>query len=275
MGHDGDRRGVGGRTGSGRRGRGAAGRPGGDRRAVSGERGRGGRADREGGPPRPDLGDERPRLPRDVYRDLRSAAREGSIEDVAAAYGQAGVALDEGRPADAERLLRWAKSQASRSPVIREGLGVALYLQEKYDEARAELQTYRRLSGSADQNHLLADCVRAQGRADKVEEYVAEMLAAQVDARRVAEGVMVLAGSRADRGDVDGALAALARAPLADIEVDLTHVRVWYLAAGLHGRRGEHDRERELLQQVAAAQPDYLDVQERLTTSEADPPAAG
>lgn len=228
----------------------------------------GGRDDRR--PRRPELGDERPRLARDVYRDLKAAAKEGTLDDVAAAYGQAGVALNEGRPGDAERLLRWAKSVASRSGAVREALGVALYLQDKYEEARSELQTYRRLTGRADQNHLLADCVRAQGRPDKVEEYIAELLAADVDTERTAEGVMVLAGSRADRGDIDGALSALTKVRAEALPVQPTRIRLWYLEAGLRGRRGEQARERELLEKVAEVEPDYLDTAERLSS-----PAAG
>lgn len=217
-------------------------------------------------------GKDRPRLPRDVYRDLKGAAREGTLDDVSAAYGQAGEALDDGRPADAEPLLRWAKSMASRSAAIREGLGVALYLQDKFDEARSELQTYRRLSGNVDQNHLLADCVRAQGRPDKVEEYITEMLQSDVDPQRAAEGAMVLAGSRADGGDLEGALSALAKAPLEGLAVGPTHMRLWYLTADLHARQGDHDRERELLEQVAAVDPDYLDTRERLTMLAGDLP---
>lgn len=210
------------------------------------------------------LPEERPRLDREVYQDLRGSARPGEAEDVLAAYAGAGDALVEGDLERAITLLEWAKSAAARSGVIREALGVARYHAGDFAAAHSELLAYRRLSGRQDQNHLLADCARAAGRPDKVTEYVQAMDPATVPPDRVAEGLLVLAGDRADRGDVEGALRTLERADLEPSEVHEHHVRLWYLAAALSEQLGDHDAARDYLEAISAVDPDYLDVADRL-----------
>ena len=214
---------------------------------------------------KPDLPPDRPRLARDVFRDIKAAARDGTVDEVCTAFAVAGDALAEGRTEEAVTLLRWAKSVAARSAVIREALGVAYYREGNYEAARSELQAYRRIADTPDQNHLLADCFRAEGRSDKVEEYVDEMLTAGVPVERAVEGVIVLAGDRADAGDIDGALAALDRVRLEGEPVGEPHLRLWYMAADLHARRGDQARERAMLQQIAEVDPDFLDAAERLS----------
>ena len=219
-------------------------------------------------PPKPALPEERPHLDREVYRELRSAARPGDAEDVLRAYAAAGDALVEGDLERAITVLEWAKSAAARSGAIREALGVARYRAGDFAAAHSELLAYRRLSGRQDQNHLLADCARAAGRPDKVAEYVAAMDPATVPADRIAEGILVLAGDRADRGDVDGALRMLERADLEPADVQEHHVRLWYLAADLSERAGDHDAARDYLEAIHAVDPDYLDVADRLGAGE-------
>jgi tetratricopeptide (TPR) repeat protein len=217
------------------------------------------------GAPKPALPDERPRLPGPVYRDLRAASRPDEVEDVTKAYGAAGAALAAGDAQGALTYLRWAKGVASRSAVLREALGVALYEAGEYEAAHAELLAYRRMSGRADQNHLLADCARALGRVDKVGAYVEEMRATpQVPGERLVEGLIVLAGHRADAGDVAGALAALDGADLEPERVQPWHPRVWFLAATLAERLGDAAMQREYLEAVVAVEEDYLDARERL-----------
>lgn len=199
-----------------------------------------------------------------MYRDLKGAAKGQDVDDVVRAFGAAGDALDEGDAQRAIELLTWAKSAAARSAVIREGLGIALYAAEDYEGAHRELLAYRRLSNRFDQNHILADCARAMGRPEKVGEYVQQMEAEGVSADRVAEGLIVLAGERADRGDFDGALAALSRAGLAPDNVEDYHPRVWYAAADISERMGQPKRAREFLEAIASVTDGFLDVEERL-----------
>jgi tetratricopeptide (TPR) repeat protein len=211
---------------------------------------------------------DRPRLPTDVYRDLK-AATGGDVESLAADYSDAGVALEAGDTAHAITLLRRAKQRASRSAVVREALGIALYLDGQFREAGRELAAYRRISGRLDQNHLLADAARANGQLDKAESLVAEMMRADVPADRIAEGLLVIAGARADQGDPRSALAALHRIDLSPRDVQPYHLRLWYLAGSLHEQLGERDEAASLFNAIATFDPEFLDAAERAAALEA------
>lgn len=255
------------RTGSGGAPRGSA-RSGGSWRAPGREGGqepeRPFRPARKPPPQRPQLPEERPHIPRAAWRDLRATVPPNVVDDVVRAVGAATDALEAGDDARAMELLSWAKSAAPRSATIREALGIAHYAAERYSEAHSELLAYRRLSGAQDQNHVLADCARAAGRQDKVREYVDQMIAARVDDERIAEGLMVLAGDRADHDDLDGALETLARAGLDPSEVQPYHPRLWYLAADLSERLGRREEAREYFEAILAVDEDFGDVEERL-----------
>lgn len=183
---------------------------------------------------------------------------------MAAAYGAAGEALESGQVARAVELLQWAKSAASRSAAVREALGVALYHAGDYAAATTELLAYRRLSGREDQNHVLADCARALGRGEKVAEYVEAMDPATVGADRYAEAVIVLAAHQADEGDLDRAIQTIERLAGEPARVADWHLRVWYLAADLHERRGDTASARDYLEAISAVDGEYLDVEDRL-----------
>lgn len=219
---------------------------------------------RKPGPRRPELPEERPFLPRDAWRDLRATVPPAVVDDVVKAVGAAAEAIEDGDTDRAIALLQWAKSVASRTATIREALGVAYYTAQRYAEAQSELLAYRRLSGSADQNHLLADCARALGKPEKVAPYVDEMIAADVPAERIAEGLIVVAGERADRGDLEGALDAIGRFDLHPPEIQPWHPRVWYVAGDLSERLGQHDQAREYFLAVLAVDDEFGDVEDRL-----------
>ncbi|MDQ3973446.1 MAG: tetratricopeptide repeat protein, partial [Actinomycetota bacterium] len=158
----------------------------------------------------------------------------------------------------------WAKAAAPRSVAVRELLGVACYRAGDFPRARRELLAYRRMSGRHDQNHLLADCARAAGRYDQAAEYVAQMERQGAPPDRLAEGLIVLAGARAERGDARGALEVLERADLRPARVQPWHPRLWYVAADLCARLGELQQAREYLEAIAAVEEDFLDVSELL-----------
>ena len=219
---------------------------------------------RKPGPRRPDLPEERPFVPREAWRDLRATVPAASVDDVVKAVGGAAAALQDGDTDQAISLLQWAKSVAPRTATIREALGVALYAAERYGEAQSELLAYRRLSGSPDQNHLLADCARALGKPEKVQPYVEDMVAAGVDAERIAEGMIVLAGERADRGDLEGALDAIRRVDLHPTQIQPWHPRVWYMAGDLSERLGRTDEARDFFLAISAVDEDFGDVEQRL-----------
>ncbi len=218
-------------------------------------------------PRKPDLPRQRLPLAGGVYRDVKRTARQGEVDDVANALAVAGEAMEEGDVSKAIEYLSWAASRAPRSVPIREGLGVAYYLAGQFEEAQRELQAYRRISGRADQNHLLADCARALDRPDRVLELIDEMAEAveanKVPLERLVEGLIVQAGLQADSGDYNGALATLDRTPLPD-GLGPAHARTWYAAGDIAERMGDRGRAAEYFEAVMTVDDEFLDVAERL-----------
>ena len=209
-----------------------------------------------------------PRVPAEVFRDLRGTAPTGELDDLIRAFVAAGEALERDDLPRALQLLTWAKATAQRSAVIREALGVALYLAGDYAAATSELQTYRRLSGRNDQNHLLADCARATGRRDKVREAVEGMDPARDGADRWVEGLIVLAADLADAGDLEGARGVLGRAGLDPERIEPWHPRLWYAAADLAQRAGDSVEAAELFGAIVAVDEEFLDAAQRLAALE-------
>ncbi len=224
-------------------------------------------------PPKPDIPESvEPDLPRQVYGEIRRHARND--RDVARAVTLAMDALASGDVDAAVDYLEWSKADAPRAASIRETLGIARYHAEDWNEALGELQAYRRFSGRTDQNHLIADCLRALERPlDMIAEAVEEMDEDDDGADRVAEGVIVWASALADDDDLDAARAVLQRAlpeaaggptgPAPD-EPELHQVRLWYVAGDLAERSGDHDVAETWFRRVAAIDEDLYDVGERL-----------
>lgn len=188
-------------------------------------------------------------------------------DDVALALSIGSAAIDEDRSDVALEVLGWAKHEAPRVAAVREAYGVALYLDERFGAALTELQAYRRLTGRNDQNHLVADCLRALGRdLDLVAEAAETLLAdAQAPEDRRAEAALVWAGALADDGDVGAARSVLRRFLERRRGGDAEHdLRVRYLAADLAERDHDRDELRRQLESIVAVDPGFLDAKERL-----------
>jgi tetratricopeptide (TPR) repeat protein len=127
------------------------------------------------------------------------------------------------------------------------------------------MQAYRRMSGRADQNHIIADCLRAVGRPDRAVPLAEEALASRgVPLAARTESVIVAASALADQGKFDQALGLLRRIRTRDDVAGTEVIRVWYVTGDIlakAGRTGEASREfRKILRHDAAA----FDVAERL-----------
>ena len=220
-------------------------------------------------PPRPDLPvDEEPQLPKGVRREIeRIIGKNRRADQIALALSVGAAAIDEDRLDVGLPMLAWAKHEAPRVAAVREAYGVALYLDEQYPAALSELQAYKRISGKVDQNHLIADCLRALDRGvERVVDAAAALVAADdAPEDRRGEAAIVWASSLADAGDV-GAGRAVLRKYLGRIGAGKAeHVlRVRYVAAELAERDGDRAEAREQLSSVQAADRDFLDVEERL-----------
>lgn len=233
-------------------------------------------------PPRPDLpADEEPVLPKGVLRELeRVVGRGGRSRDVALALSIASEAIELEQAEIALPLLRWAKHEAPRSAAVREALGVAHYLDGAFDAALSELAAYRRMTGRVDQNHLVADCLRAAGRdLDRILAPAADLAAeprAPLDRRT--EAVIVAAGALADAGQPErarGLLAELLRGPRGRLVVvdgppvegfevpDESRTRALWLAADLAERDGDLAAAIAYLDDLLGREPDFPDARDR------------
>jgi hypothetical protein len=219
-------------------------------------------------PPRPNLPDEDPQLPRAVEREIdRVLGRSPRSREVALSLSVGSAAIDEGLVDVALEALAWAKYQAPRVIAVREAYGVALYIAEDFAAALTELQAYRRMSGRTDQNHLIADAERALGRephrvAATVEEMVDDT---EVPIDRRVEGAIVWAMSHADAGQLDQAQAVLRRfAAGHDIGDDEAALRFDYVVGDLAERAGDLASAREAFERVATQDDAFADVGERL-----------
>ncbi len=205
------------------------------------------------------------RLPGDIVSELRTTARPGKAEAAISRLERAVELLERGdaRGASAEAIK--AKALAPRSAAVREVLGMALYRLERYREALSELQAYRRMSGRADQNHLIADCLRDAGRPERAVPLAEEALASRsVPLETKAEAVIVAASALADMGKLEQALGLLRRirtsAEVAGPEV----LRVWYVTGSILERAGRTDEAAAEFRKIVRHDPAAFDAAERL-----------
>lgn len=248
----GPRRGGGGPSGSGGRGRperGGQDRGGEQRGAGSGGRrgpgkdprgGAGGKATRGDGqnagqwsrPRREGERSERPRseeqarydgppldesiLASDLDRSVRQSLR-GLPEKLAARVARhlvaAGRLIDEDPRTAYEHTLA-ARARAARVAVVREACGEAAYAAGEYAEALSELRAAKRMNGASHYLPVMADCERALGRPEKAIALAKSPAAETLPPELQAEMTIVEAGARRDMGDVDAAVRTLENAPL-------------------------------------------------------------
>lgn len=215
-----------------------------------------GREDRRGGR-------EPVHLEDDVTKELRATARPGKGDLLVKIFADAAAAyLDEDYD-EAIELGEQSKHMALRAASPRELLGLAYYRAGQWKEAARELSAFRRLSGSPEQNAVLADCYRALGRPERAVELCDEVPAGRVVPEVFYEASIVAAGALADQGRLDEAIARLERLELQPENAEEHHLRAWYALADLLERRGRFTQAREWFEAVAAVDPDATDAPER------------
>ncbi len=216
------------------------------------------------GPHRAPVVPARP-LPRDVKDELNRTARAGKREAAIARLERAIELLERGDASGGASEARKAKELAPRSPTVREVLGMALYEQERYGEALSEMQTYRRMSGRMDQNHIIADCLRAQGHPERAVPLAEEALTARgVPIAAKAEAVIVAASALADMEKFDQALGLLRRVKTRDEVASPEVLRVWYVIADIQQRAGRPEEAERMFRKIVRHDPAAYDVAERL-----------
>jgi tetratricopeptide (TPR) repeat protein len=173
-------------------------------------------------------------------------------------------AFEAERFGDARALLQPVVKEAPELPEGRELMGLTLYRLGRWKEAIEHLEAFRDLTASTEQHPVLADCHRALGRWADVEELWAELGEASPDPALVTEGRIVLAGARADQGDVPGAIRVLEKGWRPPKRPRPDHLRRAYALADLYDRAGRTPRARQLFGWVAEHDPRLADVADRI-----------
>jgi tetratricopeptide (TPR) repeat protein len=208
-------------------------------------------------------------LPPDIANELASAAgpdwshlRERMTERMAAGIG----AYERERYRDASRILKTVADAVPNAPSVRELLALSQYHQGYWKAELVNLEAFAALTGSVDQHPVRMDCQRALGRPKRVEALFTELRHGSPDPEVLSEGRLVLAGTRADGGDLTGAIALLVEAGAGRLVRNPAerHLRQWYVLGDLMERSGDLPKARELFLRVAAVDPDAYDVAQRL-----------
>jgi tetratricopeptide (TPR) repeat protein len=199
----------------------------------------------------------------DVSAELRRADPIRG-ERLAASLKDAARAFERERYQDARKLLRRLAERAPGVAAVRELYGLTLYRMGSYRLAAKELEAFQTLTQTTEQHPVLADSYRALRRHRRVEELWEELRAASPSGELVAEGRIVMAGSLADRGDVQGAIDLLEQAKGDPKRPKVHHLRLWYALADLYERAGEVPRARQIFERIARHDRDFADVGSRL-----------
>ena len=208
-------------------------------------------------------------LPADIAQELATAAgpdwnflRTRITERMTAGIG----AYQRERYRDAARILRTVVEAVPNAASAVELLGLSQYHQGNWKAALPSLEQFGTLTGSVDQHPVRMDCHRALGRPKRVEALFDELRAGSPDTEVLSEGRLVLAGTRADLGDLDGAIRLLVDAGAGRLVRNPSerHLRQWYVLGDLSERSGDMAKARELFLRVQSADPDAYDVAGRL-----------
>lgn len=221
--------------------------------------------------PEPALATDAPvDVPKGVRREFERGTSDKDTATRLLQHATAGLsALDERDGRTALPHLRYLKARLPRSGTVREALGVALYLEEEYGDALSELKAYTRLTGGTDQNHIVADCIRALGHDEhRIPSLIEAMEAAEEapPAAAVYEGRIVWASWLADSGDVGAGRAVLSGLLEDDPgdDVEEHHLRLWYVAGDLADRQDDHGQARRWFGRIAEVAEGFFDTDERL-----------
>ncbi len=173
-------------------------------------------------------------------------------------------AFEAERHGEAAKLLRPVVELAPEVPEVRELYGLVLYRLGRYREAAKQLEEFRVLAASTDQNPVLADCYRALGRWADVEALWQELAEVSPGPDLVTEGRIVMAGALADQGDLRGAVRLLEKGWKRPPRPRDHHLRRAYALADLYEQSGDVPRARALFGWIVSKEPGFVDADRRL-----------
>ena len=177
---------------------------------------------------------------------------------------KAARAFEAERFSDARKQLQPVVREAPELVDARELMGIVLYRLGQWKEAIEHLEKFREMTSSTEQHPVLADCHRALGRWADVEELWVEIGQESPRPEIVTEGRIVLAGAKADRDDLRGAIATLEHRWKRPKHPRPDQLRRAYALADLYDRAGKTARARELFKWVAHHDSRLADVAARV-----------
>jgi tetratricopeptide (TPR) repeat protein len=176
-------------------------------------------------------------------------------------------AFERERYQDAKKGVMPIVKKCAGIPLVHEVAGLSLYRLGQWNDAADQLEQARAASHGSTTNHpVLADCYRALRRYEKVDELWKELKEASPHPSIVAEGRIVAAGALADHGDLQGAVRLMHHGSQDPRKVQEYHLREWYMLGDLYDRSGDVIAARKMFGRIAAHDPHFSDVSERLST---------
>ena len=182
-------------------------------------------------------------------------------------YEAALQAFEAHRYDDARKILNPMSKEYSGVSAVHEMLGLCLYRAGQWKRGLTELEVAVSINPDWIFNHpVIADCHRALGNHQMVEKYWRELADASPHPELLAEGRIVMAGSLADRKLYDEALRLMEKSA-GDLKRPAEYnLRQWFVIADLYDKQGNIIKARQFFERIAAHDPQFVDVAERLST---------
>ncbi len=183
---------------------------------------------------------------------------------VAAKLSRALECYDAERWGEARRLVAPLLTDLRSMPEVNVLAGRLAYRLGRWDEA-AEFLEAGRGNDRSDATNLpvLIDCYRALRRYERVEQLWEELRLLSPSPEILAEGRVSTAMSHADRGELMTAIRIMTHGTVPARPLP-HHLLEWYVLGDLHDRAGDTVSAQRLFQRVAAVDPNYYDVADRL-----------
>ena len=167
---------------------------------------------------------------------------------------------------DARKALRPLLESVPDAASVQEIAGLVAYHLGRWKDAVEYLSRYEASSADLSHRAVLMDAERALRHHRRVDELFEELRQETPPADLLAEARIVMAGSLADRNEVQAAIVTLTKggAARAVRNPASRHLRQWYALADLYERGGDLVRARELYARILSFEPDAYDAAERL-----------
>ena len=222
--------------------------------------------DAESGPTAPRIPSsvDAKQLAPDVRREL-STLDKTTADTIARHLVAAGELLDEDPEAALEHA-RAARQRSGRIAAIREAVGIAAYHCGDWAQALSELRAARRMGAKSELLPLIADCERGVGRPERAVELSRGAEAQALTGDDADELRIVVAGARADMGQLEQALAVLASPPLDPTRSGQTAARLFYAYAEALLALGRNEEALQWFFHAASADTDGItDAEDRIS----------